>query len=121
MPVLPSGRRVDFSLDRFHALLGRMELEQAFITADALREADDLLLVMDAVHFDATSGRPHFAGYVAADWESRATDWSAADRAALRAWLGSDSARFHRVEAIDNIKALLLELATDRVYLPQAA
>lgn len=117
MPVLPSGRRIEFSLDRFHAMLGQMELDQAFVIADALHDPDDLLLVLDAVHFSIEGGKPYFADYVAADWESRATDWSLADRDALRTWFNSDSARFHRAQAIDGIKTLLLEVATD--YMPQ--
>jgi hypothetical protein len=121
MPVLPSGRRIEFSLDRFYALLGRLELEQAFITADALHDPDDLLPVLDAVHFNEQNGLPYFANYVAADWESRAADWSVADREALRRWFATDSARFHRAEAIQGVKALLLELATDRVYQPESA
>lgn len=121
MPVLPSGRRVEFSLDRFHALLGRMELDQAFVIADALHDPDDLLAVLDAVHFRLDSGKPYFADYVAADWESRAGDWSLADREALRAWFASDSARFHRAEAIEGVKALLLEVATDFTPQPQVA
>lgn len=121
MPVLPSGRRVDFSVDRFHALLGQTDLERAFVIAEALQDPDDLLYVMDAVHYSLDGGKPYFADYVAADWESRATDWSQADRAALRAWLAGDAARFHRAEAIDNIKALLLEMATERMSLPEAA
>lgn len=121
MPVLPSGRRVEFSLDRFHALLGRMELEQAFVIADALQEPDDLFAVMDAVHFSVDNGKPYFADYVASDWETRASDWSLADRDALRTWFASDSARFHRGEAIDGIKSLLVELAIERVSQPVAA
>ncbi|MCK9388837.1 MAG: hypothetical protein M0Q22_10675 [Sulfuritalea sp.] len=117
MPVLPSGRRIEFSLDRFHALLGQMDMEQAFIIADALHDPDDLLLVLDAVHFSLESGKPYFAGYVAADWETRVADWNTEDRNALRAWFASDSARFHRAEAIESIKALLLEMPTD--YLPR--
>ena len=121
MPVLPSGRRIDFSLDRFHALLGQIELEQAFVVADALHDPDDLLLVLDAVHFTLEDGTPYFADYVAADWESRATDWSQEDRDALRAWFNSDSARFYRTEAINSIKSLLLEIATEQMPLAEAA
>jgi len=117
MPVLPSGRRIEFSLDRFHALLGQMDLEQAFIIADALHDPDDLLLVLDAVHFSLEGGKPYFAGYVAADWETRAADWNTEDRNALRTWFASDSACSHRAEAIESIKALLLEMPTD--YLPR--
>jgi hypothetical protein len=121
MPVLPSGRRIDFSLDRFHALLGQVELEQALVVADALHDPDDLLLVLDAVHFGLNDGKPYFADYVAADWESRATDWSLADRDALRAWFNSDSARFYRTEAITSIKTLLLEIASEQMPLAEAA
>jgi hypothetical protein len=121
MPVLPSGRRVDFSVDRFHALLGQMELERAFVIAEALQDPDDLLFVMDAVHYCQESGQPYFADYVAADWESRASDWSQADQDALRIWLAGDAARFHRAEAISNIKLLLLELAMEQTSQPLAA
>lgn len=121
MPVLPSGRRIDFSLDRFHALLGQIELEQALVVADALHDPDDLLLVMDAVHFTLEDGKPYFAGYVASDWESRATDWGQEDCDALRTWFGSDSARFYRTEAIASIKSLLIEIATERLPLAEAA
>jgi hypothetical protein len=121
MPVLPSGRRIEFSLDRFHALLGQIELDRALVVAESLQEPDDLLFVMDAVHFDLEGGSPQFANYVAADWESRATDWSTEDRDALRAWFGSDSARFHRTEAIASIKTLMLEIAMERMPLAEAA
>lgn len=121
MPVLPSGRRIEFSLDRFHALLGQMELDQAFVIADALQDPDDLLAVLDAVHFSQDGGKPYFAGYVAADWESRAGDWDATDREALRAWFASDSARFHRAEAIDGVRSLLLELESESVPQLQVA
>lgn len=121
MPVLPSGRRIEFSLDRFHALLGRIEREQAFAIADALQDPDDLLEVLDAVHFSLEGGKPYFADYVAANWERHAADWSVVDREALRAWFASDSARFHRAEAIDGVKALLLELASEPVPQLEAA
>ncbi len=121
MPVLPSGRRIEFSLDRFHALLGQIELDRALVVAEALQEPDDLLFVMDAVHFDLLDGSPYFANYVAADWELQASDWSAEDRDALRVWFGSDSARFHRTEAITSLKTLMLEIATERMPLAEAA
>jgi len=109
MPVLPSGRRIEFSLDRFHALLGRMDGDQARRIAETLHHPDDLLPVLDAVHFALEDGRPYFADYVAADWMPCAADWSHADRQALQAWLASDAARFHRAEAIGYVKTLLLE------------
>ena len=74
MPTLPSGRRIEFSLDRFHALLGRMERRQARVIAGNLGNADDLLFVMDAVHFSLQDGTPYFAGYVAADCATVAAD-----------------------------------------------
>ena len=89
MPTLPSGRRIEFSLDRFHALLGRMERQQARVIAGNLVNADDLLLVLDAVHFSLQDGTPYSAGYVAADWATYAADWSTADRQALQAWFAS--------------------------------
>ncbi len=105
MPVLPSGRRIEFSLDRFHALLGRLHPEQALAIANALRDPDDLLPVLDTVNFSSQSGAPFFADYVAADWEVCAMDWNPTDREALRQWFASDSARHYRAEAIEHIKA----------------
>lgn len=107
MPVLPSGRRVEFSLDRFHALLAQIERNHALAIAEALQDPDDLLAVLDAVHFSPETGKPHFAGYVAANLDARAADWNIADRNALRAWFDSDSARLYRAEAIEDIKAML--------------
>lgn len=49
MPTLPSGRRVEFSLDRFHAFSCRLPASRARALAASLVEADDLLWVMDAV------------------------------------------------------------------------
>ena len=107
MPVLPSGRRVEFSLDRFHALLSRMDSHQAKKIVETLRNPDDLLFVLDAVHFSMGDGTPYFADYVASDWAPYAAEWCSADRQALQAWLASDAARFNRAEAIGYIKALL--------------
>jgi hypothetical protein len=103
MPTLPSGRRIEFSLDRFHALLGRMDRQQARLIVGNLSIANDLLFVMDAVHFSLQDGTPYFAGYVAADWATYAADWSTADRQALQAWFASPEARSARAEAIDYI------------------
>lgn len=108
MPILPSGRRVEFSLDRLHAILGRIGRRRAREIAENLNDPDDLLLVLDAVHFRADDGAPYFAGYVAADWRTYAADWSHADRQALRAWFGSAAAVGGRAEAIDYIRALFL-------------
>jgi hypothetical protein len=113
MPVLPSGRRVEFSLDRFHALLGQMPLNNAMHVAEALQSPDDLLLVLDAVHFSLEDGSPFYANYMAADWEAYAAEWNLSDRTALRSWFNSASARYYRSEAIDGIKSLLMEMATD--------
>jgi len=108
MPTLPSGRRVEFSLDRFHALLEGLPGEAAHRLVDQLVSADDLLFVMDAVHFGLADGNPYFAGYLAADWSAYAADWSSADRQALQGWLLSADARAARAEAIDYIRELYL-------------
>lgn len=106
MPVLPSGRRIEFSLDRFHALLERMDPPLARLIVNNLNVPDDLLSVADAVHFSLQEGAAYFAGYVAADWAAYAADWSEADRQALQAWFDSAAARRARAEAIDYIRAL---------------
>jgi hypothetical protein len=121
MPVLPSGRRVEFSLDRFHAMLGQMDLEHALVIADALHDPDDLLFVLDAVHFSLEDGKPYFADYVAADWESYSSDWNAADREALRAWFAADTACSYRAKAIDGIKGLLIDVTRDYLPRPETA
>ena len=118
MPVLPSGRRVEFSLDRFHALLGSMGSSEARRIAETLRDPDDLLAVLDAVHFSREDGSAYFADYVAADWMPCAQDWDWADQQALRAWLASDAARFHRAEAIRYIRTLLLGCSDSAVPYP---
>ncbi|MDP2795729.1 MAG: hypothetical protein Q8O25_16865 [Sulfurisoma sp.] len=71
---------LDFTLDRFHALLARMPPPLARVVADSLGDPDDLLFVLDAVHFGREDGALYFADYVAADWTTRASDWSMADR-----------------------------------------
>ena len=109
MPVLPSGRRIEFSLDRFHALLRQMDSLPARRLAATLRDPDDLLPVLDAVHFSLEDGNPYFADYVASDWLPYAAEWSNADRQALQDWLDSAPARLRRAEAIRYIKTLLLE------------
>lgn len=118
MPTLPSGRRIEFSLDRFHALLGRMERRQARVIAGNLSNADDLLFVMDAVHFSLQDGTPYFAGYVAADWATVAADWSTADRQALQAWFVSSEACGTRAEAVEYIKGLLWDAPDNLVAYP---
>jgi hypothetical protein len=109
MPILPSGRRIDFSLDRFTSFLARVEPLHARAIAAALRDPDDLLPVLDAVHYSPHSGAPFFANYVAADWECCAADWPAGDREALRHWFDSASARHYRAEAIRLIRQRLGE------------
>lgn len=107
MPTLPSGRRIEFSLDRFHALLARMDSEEAREIADHVDHPDDLLFVLDAVHFSLADGSPYFAGYVAADWRSYTSDWLTADRQALEDWLFSAEARAGRRRAIRYLKSLM--------------
>lgn len=98
MPMLPSGRRIKFSLDRFHKLLVEMGNEQARAIASNIEDPDDLLFVLDAVHFSLEDATPYFADYVASDWKIYAADWSTSDRLALQAWLVSDKARSSRAE-----------------------
>lgn len=118
MPTLPSGRRIEFSLDRFHALLALMDSGQAREIATALCDPDDLLQVMDAVHFSLAGDEPYFAGYFASDWLPHAAEWSTADRQALQAWLAAADARAHRSQAIAYIKALLLKRCTAPLHYP---
>ena len=118
MPVLPSGRRVEFSLDRFHTLLGQMDGERAKELVATLDHPDDLLFVLDAVHFGLEDGKPYFADYVASDWTPYAAEWSNADRQALQAWLASDAARSSRAEAIGYIKALLFGRKDSPMHYP---
>jgi hypothetical protein len=118
MPTLPRGRRVEFSLDRFHAWLDRIGPDAAQAVVRGLEEADDLLYVMDAVHFSLADGQPYFAGYVAADWTAAAADWSTADRQFLQAWLVSPAAREARSEAIDYLRDLVLGESSGQVPYP---
>lgn len=118
MPTLPSGRRIEFSLDRFHGLLQRVEPREARALAAQLDEPDDLLFVLEAVHFGIADGAPYFAGYLASDWKTRAADWSTADRQAMADWLVSKTARESRAEAIDYIKALFEDGPGSRVAYP---
>jgi hypothetical protein len=104
MPVLPSGRRVEFSLDRFHALLRSGSGEKARTIVHALSDPDDLLYVLDAVHFSLEDGTPFFANYVAADWQPYAAEWSSADRQAFSCWMHSATSRVYRGEAIRHIQ-----------------
>lgn len=109
MPLLPSGRRIDFSLDRFHALLRRLEPAEAHAVVATLDDPDDLLFVMDTVYFGKEDGKAFFAGCMASDWASYAAEWSTADRQALLAWFSSSEARARRAEAIDYIRTLAFD------------
>lgn len=120
MPMLPSGRRVEFSLDRFHALLARMPLAEAKKTVAALREPNDLLYVMDVVEF-SPAGNPFFANKIAANFETYAITWSHEDQDALGAWIESDSATYFRAEAIANIHGTVAQVEERSFSLLQAA
>ncbi|MDX9994883.1 MAG: hypothetical protein RBS28_06125, partial [Rhodocyclaceae bacterium] len=102
----------------FHAHLERIGLKAAQAVVCRLEDADDLLFVMDAVHFGLADGQPYFAGYVAADWMSRAADWNTADRQFLQDWLVSPAARESRAEAIDYIRDRVLGEAGGRMPYP---
>ncbi len=106
MPQLPSGRRVEFSLDRFHAMLEQMEHNAARSLIESIQDANDLLWVLDLVCFDGL-GRPHFAECVAADWQDLAREWSEDDRIAFGDYLTSETATGYRIEAIEGTRVLL--------------
>jgi hypothetical protein len=88
-------------------LLQHIERREAVKITENLQQPNDLLFVLDAVHFRLNDGRPYFADYVAANWQSYAAEWPNSDREALQAWLASDSAHIARAEAIDYVKALV--------------
>jgi len=110
MPVLPSGRRVEFSLDRFQAMLSRMPVAEAEHTVANLHSPDELLFVADVVMYHDDSGQAFFCGHMAADFEAYAADWSLADQDALAKWIDSDDARYYRAEAIDSIRGMVAEV-----------
>ena len=110
MPILPSGRRIDFSLDRFEAMLSRMPVAEAEKTVATLGNPDDLLFVTDVVLYRDDSGEPFFSGYLATDFESYVGDWSQTDQDALAKWIESDNARYYRAEAIDAIRQVVAEV-----------
>ncbi len=118
MPILSSGRRIEFSLDRFHALLAQIDIDHAQRIADALKDPDDLLLILDAVQFRMDDRQPFFANFVAADWEHYCADWHPDDREELRAWFNSDNARHYRANAIADIKRLMSNLVGSHPSLP---
>jgi hypothetical protein len=117
MLTLPSGRRVGFSLDRFQQFICAQDSTKAQRIVECLQNPDDLLFVLDAVHFSLADGSPYFAGYVAADWTGYAADWPMADKEMLAAWLFSEETRFYRAEAIRHIRSLVL----DRDEAPEAS
>lgn len=110
MPILPSGRRIEFSLDRFQAMLGQMKLGEARKIVAALSDPDDLLYVMDVVQEDPATGQLSFCDKLASDFESYALGWAEADQEALARWIESDSARYYRGEAISDLRNLVRSL-----------
>jgi hypothetical protein len=116
MPVLPSGRRVEFSLDRFQAMLGRMPVVEAEQTIAKLHGPDDLLFVADVVLYHNDSGQAFFSGHLATDFEAYAAEWSLQDQDALAEWLQSDDALYYRAEAIDQIRDMVAEVANLAEY-----
>jgi hypothetical protein len=110
MPMLPSGRRVELSQDRFMAHLGQLDIEAAARIYHALQEPDDLLFLLDVICYSEGDCNPYLAGFVASDWEANAQDWPKDDRKSFSAWLFSDSVRQTRSDAISNIKQIMNEL-----------
>ena len=109
MPVLPSGRRIEFSLDRFVAMLDQLEPDAVVQIVGALDQPEDLLPVTDVVTFDESGTEPTFAGYVASDWERHAQDWSVEDCMALSFHLRSEVSVGARAEAISALKDIVGE------------
>jgi hypothetical protein len=71
----------------------------------ALQEPDDLLMVLDLVYIDSDNSKsPYFAGFVVADWEDHAIDWTEEDKLAFRAWLFSPLCRQSRIDLLETIK-----------------
>jgi hypothetical protein len=111
MPVLPSGRRVEFSIDRFRAMLNRMSLTEAESTVSMLKTPDELLYVTDVVLYQDDSGEPFFSGHLATEFEAYAIEWNHTDQDALAEWLESPSARHYRAEAIEELRNMVNEVA----------
>lgn len=120
MPVLSSGRRIEYSLDRFHALLARMPLAEAERTVAALKEPNDLLYVLDVVEFDQ-NGEPYFANVMAHQFELYAMSWPTEDQDALVTWIESETATYYRGVAIREIHDMVREVAERSQTLLQAA
>ncbi len=99
MPTLPSGQRIEFSLDRFHSMLENMDMSTGESLVSALESPDDLLYVLDMVSFDS-EGTPFFMECVTADWQQAALDWSPADRTAFANYLASEVSFLGRSEGI---------------------
>lgn len=104
MPILPSGRRIELSPDRFMAHLVQIDLQAATEIYRALQEPDDLLFLLDVIYFSTADGTPLHANFVASDWEANAQDWNESDRERFKIWLFSDESRAVRAEAIRSIK-----------------
>lgn len=120
MPILPSGRRIEFSIDRFHAMLARMPAADAKHIVNALQEPNDLLYVMDLVEFSPI-GKPFLANKIAADFQSYAIAWSHDDQDALASWITSDSASKYRSEAIATLRSMVAQFAECNIQSLQAA
>ncbi len=120
MPTLPSKRRVEFSIDRFQAMLARMPVAEAKKTIAALREPDDLLFVMDVVEF-TPSGQPYLTNRIAANFDTYAIYWSHEDQDALADWIESESATYYRAEAIAGLYAMVSEVEERSLQMLQAA
>lgn len=107
MPLLPSGRRIGLSTDRFKAHLGQLSLDAATRIYHSLKDADDLLHIADVVYFSADSDSPYFANFVVADWEANTQGWTEADIAAFRTWLDLPGSRQAHQEAVDELKDVM--------------
>lgn len=107
MPILPSGRQVELSTDRFKAYLANIDPDSAAELFDSLKNPDDVLFIADVVYLAESNATPMFAGYVATDWEAHCQDWPEDDQVAFRNWLISESAALGRAEELSSIKDYL--------------
>ncbi len=108
MPTLPSGRRIEFSLDRFTVLLEQLTPQAATDICAALIEPDDLMHVLDIVLFQPGNGEPYFAGFVLSQWPNLAAAWDENDREYFRRYLDTTGSQAARAEAIATLRATVL-------------
>lgn len=101
MPTLPSGRRIEFSIDRVNAMVEMLPIGDAEEIVDALKCPDDLLWLLDLVGF--SDQKPYWTNCLACDWRELATDWTDEDQESFADYLYSTEARNARMVAIQSL------------------